>query len=97
MTVRGTFTPFNFQPRFYIDPATLSKMKPNRAAAAAVADVNVKKAVEDDSVSLIMSFGKYAGYIKNGLICPYCVFSEGRKRCHAIKRFINISDHSSVT
>lgn len=45
LTVRGTFTPFNFQPRFYVDPATLNKIKPDRTATAAVTDVNVKKAI----------------------------------------------------
>lgn len=45
LTVRGTFIPFNFQPRFYVDPATLNKIKPDRAATAAVTDVNVKKAI----------------------------------------------------
>lgn len=45
LTVRGTFTPFNFQPRFYVDPATLNKIKPNRAATAAAPDVYVKKGI----------------------------------------------------
>lgn len=44
-TVRGTFAPFNFQPRFYVEPATLNKIKPDRAATAAVTDVNAKKAI----------------------------------------------------
>lgn len=45
LTVRGTFTPFNFQPRFHVDPETLNKIKPVSAATAAVTDVNAKKAI----------------------------------------------------